>query len=193
MTNGNKKELWVSELIGNDYESWPGKIILLACGTGRGKTTFALGTYCKFLLSEGKSVIYLCNRTTLREQIRYDISRYGIKDITCISYQKFTQMLISGDVIPEFDVYICDEAHYFLSDSEFNLYTDIIYEYLINRSHDKTLLFMTATYRNIFNKIERDIKEQSRQEAIKYSLPTDYGYVDKIFIWDHRRFIEEYR
>lgn len=89
-------------------------------------------------------------------------------------------MLISGDVIPEFDVYICDEAHYFLSDSEFNLYTDIIYEYLINRSHDKTLVFMTATYRNIFNKIERDIKEQSRQKAIKYFLPTDYSYVNKI-------------
>lgn len=180
MTNGSKKKLWVSELIGNDYERWFGKIILLACGTGRGKTTFALGTYCKFLLSEGKSVIYLCNRTTLKEQIRYDIIRYGIKDITCISYQKFTQMLISGDVIPEFDVYICDEAHYFLSDSEFNLYTDIIYEYLINRSHDKTLMFMTATYRNIFNKIERDIRSQLRQEAVKYLLPTDYSYVNKI-------------
>lgn len=180
MANSSKKKTWVSELIGNDYKKWNGRIILLACGTGRGKTTFALGTYCKFLLAEGKSVIYLCNRTTLKEQIRYDINRYGIKDITCISYQKFTQMLIIGNVIPEFDVYICDEAHYFLSDSEFNLYTDIIYEYLINRSHDKTLLFMTATYRNIFNKIERDIKDQSRQEAIKYFLPTDYGYVDKI-------------
>lgn len=89
-------------------------------------------------------------------------------------------MLISGDVIPEFDVYICDEAHYFLSDSEFNLYTDIIYEYLINRSHNKTLLFMTATYRNIFNKIERDIKNRLRQKAIKYFLPTDYSYVNKI-------------
>lgn len=176
----NSSKLWVSELIGNDYESWFRRIILLACGTGRGKTTFALGTYCKFLLSEGKSVIYLCNRTTLKEQIRYDINRYGIKDITCISYQKFTQMLISGDIIPEFDVYICDEAHYFLSDSEFNLYTDIIYEYLINRSHDKTLMFMTATYRNIFNKIERDIRNQSRQEAIKYFLPTNYSYVNKI-------------
>lgn len=39
---------------------------------------------------------------------------------------------------------------------------------------------MTATYRNIFNKIERDIKGQLRQEAIKYFLPTDYSYVDKI-------------
>ena len=77
-------------------------------------------------------------------------------------------------------MYICDEAHYFLSDSEFNLYTDIIYEYLISRTYEKTLLFMTATYRNIFNKIERDIKNQSRQEAIKYFLPTDYSYVNKI-------------
>lgn len=176
----NSSKLWVSELIGNDYEKWFGRIVLLACGTGRGKTTFALGTYCKFLLSEEKSVIYLCNRATLKEQIRYDINKYGIRDITCISYQKFTQMLISGDVIPEFDVYICDEAHYFLSDSEFNLYTDIIYEYLISRTYEKTLLFMTATYRNIFNKIERDIKKQSRQEAIKYFLPTDYSYVNKI-------------
>lgn len=176
----NSSKVWVSDLIGEEYKKWTGKTILLACGTGRGKTTFALGIYCKYLLAEEKSVIYLCNRTTLKEQIQYDINRYGIKDITCISYQKFTQMLISGDSIPEFDVYICDEAHYFLSDSEFNLYTDIIYEYLMNRNQDKTLLFMTATYKNIFNKIERDIKRESRQGAIKYYLPTDYSYVNKI-------------
>lgn len=179
MANGGQK-LWVSDLIGEDYKNWFRRIILLACGTGRGKTTFALGTYCKYLLSERKSIIYLCNRASLKKQVKYEINKYGIKDVTCVSYQMFTKMLISGDSIPEFDVYICDEAHYFLSDSEFNLYTDVIYEHLMSRSEDTTLLFMTATYKNIFNKIERDIQKESRQEAIKYYLPTDYEYVNKI-------------
>ena len=112
--------------------------------------------------------------------MRNDIEIYGLKDITCISYQKFTKMIMSGDDIPEYNVYICDEAHYFLSDSEFNLYTDVIYDYLMARKSNATLLFMTATYKNIFSKIERDLAKQLRKPAIKYYLPTDYSYVEKI-------------
>lgn len=176
----SKQKIWVSDLIGEEYKKWLNRIVLLACGTGRGKTTFALGIYCKYLLRQGKTVIYLCNRASLKQQVTYEIDKHGIKDITCISYQRLTEMIMSGDNIPDFDVYICDEAHYFLSDAEFNLYTDIVYDYLLNQNPYATLLFMTATYKNIFNKIERDIKDQGGQSALKYYLPTDYSYVDKI-------------
>lgn len=179
LSNSSRK-IWVSDIIGNDFRNWFNKVILLACGTGRGKTTFALDKYCKYLLENKQNVVYLCNRSSLKKQIRNDIRNYGVDDITCTSYQQFTKMLITGDAIPEYDVYICDEAHYFLSDSEFNLYTDVIYEYLMSRNGHATLLFMTATYKNIFSKINRDLKKQSKQQALKYFLPTDYEYVDKI-------------
>ena len=117
MANGKQNKKWVSDIVGDDYNNWFNKVILLACGTGRGKTTFALGVYCKFLLSKKKSVVYLCNRSSLKKQIRNDINNYEVEDITCTSYQQFTKMLISGDSKTEYDVYICDESHYFLSDA----------------------------------------------------------------------------
>ena len=180
MANGNEK-IWVSDIIGEEYKEWSNKIVLLACGTGKGKTTFALGTYCEYLSNKKKSVIYLCNRTSLKDQVRHDIEEYNI-DVTCISYQQFTGIIMSGDSVPVFDVYICDEAHYFLSDSGFNLYTDVIYRYLMGRANKATLVFMTATYKNIFERIKMDARRVLPKLNVKtYYLPTDYSYVDKIF------------
>ena len=176
MTKGNKQ--WVSELISDDYTKWSNRIILLACGTGRGKTTFALGIYCKYLLSVGKKVLYICNRTKLKEQIRADKERYGIDGVEITSYQKFAEDLRSGSE-PQYDVYICDEAHYFLADAGFNLYTDIPYEYIMNQTA-ATRVFMTATYKNIFGRIRKDL-ERTGEEPLEYHLPTDYSYVENIY------------
>lgn len=168
----------MSELISDDYKLWNKSVVLLACGTGRGKTTFALGTYCKYLLSIGKSVVYICNRTKLKEQIAADIKRYGIEGVNIVSYQKFADELRSGSE-PKYDVYICDEAHYFLADAGFNLYTDIPYEYIINQTA-ATRIFMTATYKNIFGRIKKDL-ERTGEKPIEYHLPTDYSYVENIY------------
>lgn len=176
MTKGNKK--WVSDLISDNYIKWSNKIILLACGTGRGKTTFALEIYCKYLLSIGKKVLYLCNRTKLKEQTKVDKAKYGLHGLEIISYQKFAEDLRLGNK-PQYDVYICDEAHYFLSDAGFNLYTDIPYEYIMNQA-TATRIFMTATYKNIFGRIKKDLK-RTGEKPIEYYLPTDYSYVENIY------------
>ena len=178
MTKCNK--LWVSDLIGKDFYSWDSKRILLGCGTGRGKTVFALKYYSKYQLEQGKKVLYLCNRTTLKDQIRGDIVKYNVGGVECISYQKLASDIMKGAEIPKYDSYICDEAHYFLSDSEFNLYTDIVYEYLLNRNNC-TVIYMTATYKSIFARITKDLKEKGYPEPISYYLPTDYSYVEKIY------------
>lgn len=178
MTKCNK--LWVSDLIGNDFYSWNKAKVLLGCGTGRGKTVFSLKYFSKYQLEHGRKVLYLCNRTSLKEQIKGDIIKYGVVGVECISYQKLAKDIIKGEEIPDYDAYICDECHYFLSDSEFNLYTDIVYEYLLNRNN-ATVLYMTATYKNIFTRITKDLKEKFNIEPISYFLPTDYSYVDKIY------------
>lgn len=179
----NKNKIkWVSELIKDDYQKWESDKVLLGCGTGRGKTTFALGTYCKYLLSHGHKVLYLCNRIALQEQIEGDITKYGVDDIDRISYQGFANFLKKGENLEslQYDVYICDEAHYFLSDSEFNLYTDIAYDFLIN-AQNATVVFMTATYKNIFEKIKSDVLSIGQKSPIEYILPTDYSYVESIY------------
>lgn len=184
MTECNK--LYATDVIGEDYKTWSEEIVLLGLGTGRGKTTFSLDTYCPYLIGQEKTVLYLCNRLKLKEQIEEKVNCGDLKDkITILTYQKLQELIKSGDVIPEFDAYICDEAHFFLADSEFNLYTDISYEYLIKRN-DSVVIFMTATYENIFQRIKDDLRklctklEKEYIEPKEYILPTLYDYVDKI-------------
>lgn len=178
-TNGNKKVEWVSELIGDDYMDWFGRFILLGCGTGRGKTYFALNVYVKWLLTQGKTVLYLCNRKKLEEQIDYEIEEYGLTDeegFEKMSYQAMKEYIEHGFQM-SYDVYICDEAHFFLADAGFNLYTDIPYFYILSHIN-ATVVYMTATYWNIEQRLRKDLA--NRSELIPYYLPTDYSYVKKI-------------
>lgn len=181
MTNGSKRKIWVSDIIGEDYKKWERRKILLGFGTGRGKTRFALNVYSRYAINQGKSVLYLCNRKTLKTQVKDSIKLYGVSKVDCNSYQKLSQIILKGDDIPEYDVYICDESHFFLADAEFNLYTDVVYEYIMNRIRS-TVIYMTATYKNIFGRIEKDIKQRHELEPLKYYLPTEYDYVEKI-LW----------
>lgn len=184
MTECNK--LYATDVIGKDYKKWCREIILLGFGTGRGKTTFSLNTYCHYLIRQGKTVLYLCNRSKLKEQIEEKVNNSDLKgNVEILTYQKLQELLKSGDTIPTFDVYICDEAHFFLADSEFNLYTDVSYEYLISQS-DSVVIFMTATYQNIFPRIKKDLCDLCKKteneyiEPKEYILPTLYDYVEKI-------------
>lgn len=171
-------EKWVSELIGNEYKNWNDDRILIGCGTGKGKTTFALKHYAKYMISQGKRVVYICNRISLKEQINIDIEKYGV-NVDCISYQKLASDLWRGNDIPVYDAYICDESHYFYSDSSFNLYTDVVYNYLMDRS--ATVIYMTATYDSIFRRLRRDTQRKFGKDAIEYYLPSTYDYVDNIY------------
>lgn len=159
---------------------WHEDVILLGFGTGRGKTTFALNTYCKYLIYMGQKVVYLCNRTKLKEQIIADAEKYGAGQIDIMSYQKMAESIRYG-YEPNYDVYICDEAHFFLADGVFNLYTDISYDYIL-KQQTSTRVYMTATYQNIFTQIKKDLEEQD-EKFIEYYLPTDYSYVENIYWW----------
>lgn len=77
MTECNK--LYATDVIGKDYKKWCREIILLGFGTGRGKTTFSLNTYCHYLISQGKTVLYLCNRSKLKEQIEEKVNNSDLK------------------------------------------------------------------------------------------------------------------
>lgn len=185
LSNSNQK-IWATDVISDDYINWSKEIVLLGLGTGRGKTTFSLDVYCPYLIEQGKTVLYLCNRTELKNQIEKRINESNLKDqITIRTYQKLQEQIKSGDDIPIFDIYICDEAHFFLADSEFNLYTDTSYDYLI-RQNNSVVVFMTATYNNIFPRIKEDLyKLCKRSNNIykapkEYALPTSYNYVEKI-------------
>lgn len=176
-----KREKWARDIIKNDYLNWENQRILFGIGTGRGKTTFVLDIYCKYLEQIGKKVLYLCNRKKLHEQILDKINENNLGNIELMTYQKFANNIKNNQNISQYDVYVCDEAHYFLTDSGFNLYTDIPYDYILKQDN-AVVLYMSATYQNIFEQIKKDLLDNKAvySNIKEYILPTDYSYVDNI-------------
>lgn len=207
------EQQYVSYKIGEQYKEWAGgNIIFIETPTGSGKTTFILNKLIKYAGSKGRKILYLVNRVILKEQIQHKIwieTRYNISQnvediITIMTYQelenkcmKNVKEITCNDC--EYYYIISDECHYFLCDSTFNTYTQISYEYIMNKRNYSALIFMSATIKEIEKLIcggkestyntEGDCKDTNKLHLIrnemrvheyiarKYDLIPDYSYI----------------
>ena len=190
----NDGERWVSEFIKQDeYEAWQNGIIFLACGVGRGKTKFVLDKYCKFLIEKYKAedkvernmILYLCNRKALRESISKRLDGELEKVVEVMSYQSL-QMIIREhqgieEVLKRYKAIVCDEAHYFISDS-FNRFTGTALDELVTAAKEIPVIFITATYEEILSYLDKPCFNFGYGKIVRkiYELPTDYSYVKNI-------------
>lgn len=79
-----------SDLIEDKYKSWKDTRIILDGGTGSGKTYFVLNKIGKYAKECNCKILYLCNRSKLRDQtygdIKTKITRYGYSyDVSIIT------------------------------------------------------------------------------------------------------------
>lgn len=176
---GDKK--YLSDIIGDEYKEWHNEKIILDCGTGSGKTYFILNNLSLFALGEGKSVLYLCNRNKLKEQIEIEVKKNNLCNVTVMNYQKLQQDINNKTYKNiHFDYVIADEVHYIFTDSSFNYYTDIIYEYLLEQ-HGNVVVYMSATAKSLFGMLRKQGYVKSDRA---YKLDADYSYVDKVYFYD---------
>ena len=65
-----KMEKYISDKIKEDYKEWKKRqMIFLSAHTGAGKTYFILNELMEFAALNGKRILYLSNRSILKEQI----------------------------------------------------------------------------------------------------------------------------
>lgn len=103
MANGNKN-IFFSDLIGDAYKAWKNTIIVFDGGTGRGKTHFIIHVFGKYLKKTNKTMLYICNRSKLKEQITKDVTEEHLDDvITVTTYQAIQMTLRSGESIQFYD------------------------------------------------------------------------------------------
>ena len=157
-------EQYVSEIIREEYKEWkPGQMIFLSAHTGAGKTFFILNELLEFAAISGKRILYLVNRSILKEQIEEKINtevrnklrrNKNIKseNLAKIIEVKLYQTIESEckknpdyKIQEEYDYIIADEAHYFLEDSMFNTYTQLSYDWIMGKRYDVVLIFISAT------------------------------------------------
>lgn len=173
----------VTSKIGNEYRKWnKGESYLIEAGTGKGKSHFVKNTLYDYAKSKGEKILLLSNRKNLKNQ--NDIELKGKEDvITTMNYQKLESC--RKKEISQYHYVVCDECHYFTTDSQFNYLTDISFDKIME-SNDNIKLFMSAT--------PMIIKYHMANLGVKptvYKLETDYGYIEKLYFYKNDSLIED--
>ena len=184
MSNINK---YVSDVIGDEYQSWNNESIFLDFSTGKGKTQFILKELASYVLANNKKILYLCNRLQLYKKVNSMIQDNQISDVVYLmTYQSLQEKIKNGVEIPHFDYVVADEAHYLTDDSSFNDSTDFSYNFLKD-AIDCVTIYMTATATCLYDIL---LEEGSLSKDRYYHLPPDYSYVDKIYFYKRKSHIE---
>lgn len=69
--------MYVTTLVGPQYQDWkPGDKVVITTPTGSGKTTFVLRSLLPHAMTQGKHIIYICNRKVLHDQFTVDSRRW---------------------------------------------------------------------------------------------------------------------
>lgn len=169
------KKTYITDLIGDKYQDWQDKKIILNGGTGCGKTYFVINTLIPFYLNQHKTVLYLCNRAELYKQLRQKLEKM---DVTLMTYQAL-QYKIRNGFKEKYDLIIADECHYFYSDAKFNSYTDLSYDYVVNQQFG-TVVFISATAGSLYLDLVKDGIVSTEDMYIVFK---DYDYVEKVFTY----------
>lgn len=99
----------------------------------------------------------------------------------------------SLDFLSIYDYIVYDECHYFYSDSNFNTYTHLSYDFFRNKFCAKIQIFMSATIDNMSNYINdfysdilygQNNKPVFHMNHITYELTDDYDYIDVNYFSD---------
>lgn len=200
---------YIGDSIGTEYEKWgEGDTVFISSPTGTGKTTFILNIYLPYLAAQGKRMLYLVNRTILKTQLEEEISKLSRQQRLSIDielYQTIENEISSNDqkiwkLYKGYVCVVCDEAHYFLTDSNYNTNTIWSYNFVRDYFKSKIRIYMSATIEKIKQYVKNDNSQQvfcrtywfgihekdtTRHKLVhnfgkvfEYSAEKDYKYVD---------------
>ncbi|MEI2330796.1 DEAD/DEAH box helicase family protein, partial [Priestia megaterium] len=128
--------------------------------------------------------------------------RGGMFDIK--SYQAFQKMIKRNDpIIHSYDYIVCDEAHYFVSDSSFNTQTELSFDFL-NENTKTIKIFMTGTSEGLYylpwiNKLEilheanyynnqvKDMYRYEQNETVSAVINNEVEKGNKVLIYHNSK------
>lgn len=155
---------YLTDEVGEDYKTWKlNSMVFLFAGTGSGKTHLCLEQVSLYNIEKGRDVLYLVPRKILMQQVKKDVARIFSRDpanaprynksFTVWTYQYLESCLLRNIPVKKFDVIICDEFHYFVTDSVFNPNTETCFNY-VKKELNSLRLFLSATPTGIIKYVE---------------------------------------
>ncbi|MCZ0704112.1 superfamily II DNA or RNA helicase [Natronobacillus azotifigens] len=142
----------VSDLITNEeIKKWKiGDTVTIKAGTGSGKSHFIKNKLFLHAKKNNEKILMLLHRKNTVDQFKNEIRKQNkSQTITIITYQylesavknKYAEL---DDLMNKHTYLICDEYHYWLSDSLINRYTELSLNHLI-KQQNKIKIFMSGT------------------------------------------------
>lgn len=183
----------VSDLITIDETRHWGKghIITIKAGTGVGKSYYIKNILYLVAKEKGKKILFLIHRTNCTTQFVKEIQKANKSDvITIMTYQKIEalKLLYKKDFdFSIFDYIVCDEFHYFMSDSSFSISCDISLNMILAETN-KTIVFMSATG----DSMKKYINNIKKIETIDYEIDITYDFIKELKFFNEDEAIETY-
>ncbi|MDE7176353.1 MAG: DEAD/DEAH box helicase family protein [Lachnospiraceae bacterium] len=186
------EKITVTEKIGNEYMQWgPLSKVFISAPTGSGKTYFVLHKLLPYVKQTNQRILYLVNRTILKEQLNRELSLLP-SDVSwrvqIELYQTIENYILDkkekelSEMANEHNYVVCDECHYFLADSNYNTNTCLSFQWIQDKFYKRIRVFMSATIENIREYIyEQDVKAQHQCTEI-YKLQSVYTEFQQYFL-----------
>ncbi len=187
------RKKYISELIGKEYRQWGKGKVIISAQTGRGKSQFIMKEALPWWLENNKKVLILVNRRSLLKQYIYEEAlTYDcyVMNTKITTYQEYAREIMkNGSLIGAFhgyDIVVMDEAHFFISDSDFNPDDTYIVWQALFHSCNQCIVFMSATLEELhpfLSEYEMYIKDRLKgskelqSKFWKYNLEANYDYV----------------
>lgn len=183
-------KLTVSDVLVEHIKEWnSGDIITVTAGTGVGKSYFIKNQLYPIAKKEGKKILFFVNRTRLADQFKQEIIRDKKDDvIEIILYQSLEYKLKQSElyVKEQYKYIVCDEFHYFLTESKYNDSTDESLN-LILKENEKIRIFMSATSNAMI--------EYFNSKSLKYhayKLPFNFDHIEKLLFFKNDKVCEKF-
>lgn len=162
---------------------------LLGGECGSGKTQAIMKNLFEYAKKENKQILYLCNRSSLEEQLKEEQMERVNEHMTIGMYQSITTFVGKNFCLPFhkmiYDYVVVDEAHLIFDSSDYDINPLLFVEYLNNVS--SIVLALTGTpkgFMKLKKYLKRDIEVLREVDKANYSIRNVY------FTEDYNEFIE---
>ncbi|WP_303006522.1 DEAD/DEAH box helicase family protein [Romboutsia ilealis] len=172
----------------DDIEKWYNnkQIAVIQAPTGIGKSTLIKTILYDTCYEFKQKILILVNREKLKLEFIADLEREGKNNlIDVMTYQSLEAYgKNKGEYfnLNRYAFIVCDESHYFQTDSSFNKYTQLSSNTVMES--DAIKIFMSATNKSLIDYLDMfDYKYEL------YDIPTDYSYIEEICFFNSKQYI----
>lgn len=135
----------ISDLITREeIKNWKsGEVITISAQMGKGKSYFIKNRLYEMAKEKKEEILFLVHRQRCQQQFILELEKDNKLDIIdVVTYQTLENK--KDFDLSKYKYIVCDEFHYFTSDSNFNYKTDISLDKILGQN-DKIRIFMSAT------------------------------------------------